>query len=196
MLFRFNRLRLFLSPLSKGYPQLIAAMPGAFALLREPRTTTYRWFRSCRSLAICRQDQNQGYSLFSYLKSGRWTFAEQRELAAGLKAGKPIEAIAADLHRSVTSAHQKARELGFDEPPPVITAVQLNAIDEAARQRAMSEKCRELALLADPQELRDRLNAMAIEYYEQAWAVEARAGLPLTRGPSGAFPRQSGAGAP
>jgi hypothetical protein len=132
----------------------------------------------------------------NYLKSGRWTFAEQRELIAGLGSGKSVEAIAAELQRSVTSAYQIARGLGLDRVPQVHTAVQLKAIDEAARQRTLSAKCRDLALIAEHKELRDRLNAMAVEYHEQAWAVEARSGLPLTRDPLGKLPQQSGASAP
>jgi hypothetical protein len=129
-------------------------------------------------------DRNIGIRLPSnYLKQGRWTFAEERQLIDGMSAGETVEAVAVRLRRSLSSAQRKVTELRLDKPTEALTDFQNKAVVEAARDRALSARCKELALLAGEKELTDRLNAMAVEFHERAWAVEARAGLPLTRDP-------------
>jgi hypothetical protein len=102
-------------------------------------------------------------------------------LIARLKAGETPEAIAKKLRRTPSSAHQKAGELGLLKTAMGLTHEQEQAKIEAARQRSLSERCKELATVAGLEELANRLNAMATEYHEKAWAVEAKAGLPLAR---------------
>lgn len=114
-------------------------------------------------------------------KAGRWTYAEQRQLIAGLKAGKPAETIARNLRRSASSTFMKATELGFDLSPPEYTPEQMAALTEAARLREISTRCQELADVAGIRDISNRLVALSQEYVETAWVVEARAGLPLTR---------------
>jgi hypothetical protein len=114
--------------------------------------------------------------LFVHLRSGRWTFAEERQLIALIKQKATIRTIALQLRRSDESVQKKLGQLGLEEPQrPTPSREQLRLSAEAVEQRERSARFRELAAQADDAYVAGRLNALAAEHEEMAIVLEARA---------------------
>jgi hypothetical protein len=111
-----------------------------------------------------------------HLRSGRWTFAEERQLIALIKQKATTRTIALQLRRSDESVQKKLGQLGLEESQrPTPSREQLRLSAEAVEQRERSVRFRELAAQADDAYVAGRLNALAAEHEDMAMVLEARA---------------------
>lgn len=111
-----------------------------------------------------------------YLKAGRWTYAEERQLRKLVDDGDDVPGIAMQMQRSEESVAKKLVELDLKvaEPKPP-SREQLRCLADAAKHRRRAARFRELAAEEKDAAIAGRLTALALEEDDVAISLEARA---------------------